>query len=327
VITGPLSARARELTERGATFVTATVVRVEHPTSSKPGNVALVHEDGQIEGFVGGVCAQNSVRLYSLKAIERGEPLLLRILPDAAGADVAAKNAANVNAAVGAENGDSGHEVAHDEGSVTVQNPCLSGGAIEVFLEPFLPPPRMIVAGDTPIAAALLRLGPELGLHAVDSRGEDSGPPVPSAEDLALVVAAHGRGELTILRAALEAGVQYVGLVASRKRGAGVLDELRGEGVPEELLDRIDTPAGVDIGARTPAEVALSILASIVEIRRRMSTAPRSWAAAPPTAIDPVCGMTVVVSADALSVVYAGDTHYFCGEGCLRAFERQHAPA
>jgi xanthine dehydrogenase accessory factor len=315
MITGPLSARAQELTAQGAAFVTATVVRVEHPTSAKPGNVALVHEDGSMEGFVGGVCAQNSVRLYSLKAIERGEPLLLRILPDG---PVSAKNGANV---------DEGHEVAHDEGSVTVQNPCLSGGAIEVFLEPYLPPPRVIVAGDTPIAAALLRLGPDLGLDAVDSRGADSGAVMPSADDLALVVAAHGRDELAILRAALEAEVQYVGLVASRKRGAGVLDQLRDDGVSEELLARIDTPAGLDIGARTPSEVALSILASIIEVRRRESTAPRSWAAAPPTAVDPICGMTVVVSADALSAQYAGDTHYFCGEGCLRAFERQHALA
>jgi xanthine dehydrogenase accessory factor len=314
MLSGPLSARARELTESGAAFVTATVVRVEHPTSSKPGNVALVHEDGRMEGFVGGVCAQNSVRLYSLKAIERGEPLLLRILPDG---PVNAKNAANV---------DAGHEVAHDEGSVTVQNPCLSGGAIEVFLEPFLPAPRMIVAGDTPIAAALLRLGPDLGLEAVAASGADAGSPVPSADDLALVVAAHGRDERAILAAALEAGVRYVGLVASRKRGSAVIDTLREDGIAEELLDRIDTPAGLDIGARTPAEVALSILASIIEVRRRTSTAPRSWAAAPPTAVDPICGMTVVVSADSLSVAFAGDTHYFCGEGCLRAFEQLHAP-
>jgi xanthine dehydrogenase accessory factor len=314
VITGSLSSRAQELTAQGAAFVTATVVRVEHPASARPGNVALVHEDGRMEGFVGGVCAQNSVRLYSLKAIERGEPLLLRILPDGPGDSV--KNAANV---------DPGHEVAHDEGSVTVQNPCLSGGAIEVFLEPFLPPPRMIVAGDTPIAAALLRLGPELGLDAVPGRGDDAGSPVPSADDLALVVAAHGRDERAILRAALEAGVRYVGLVASRRRGAAVLDELRSDGVAAELLEPIDTPAGIDIGARTPAEVALSILASVIEVRRRSSTAPRSWAAVPATAVDPICGMTVALGPDVLSVAYAGDTHYFCGEGCKRAFERQHA--
>ena len=317
MITGPLSVRARELSEQGCTFVTATVVRVEHPTSVEPGNMALVHEDGEIEGFVGGVCAQNSVRLYSLRAIERGEPLLLRILPD----------------------GPAEREIRSDEGSVTVQNPCLSCGAIEVFLEPFLPAPRMIVAGDTPIAAALLRLGPELGLEAIDSRGGDSGAPVPTSEDLALVVAAHGRDERAILRAALEAGVRYVGLVASRKRGAAVLDELRSEGVAEDLLERIETPAGLDIGARSPAEIALSILASIIEVRRRSTkappsgaadpptTTPRSWAAAPPTAIDPICGMTVLVSPDAIAFEHAGETHYFCGESCLRAFEQLHASA
>jgi xanthine dehydrogenase accessory factor len=359
MIPPPLSSRAQELTAQGAAFVTATVVRVEHPTSVQPGNVALVHEDGQIEGFVGGVCAQNSVRLYSLKAIERGEPLLLRILPEGPGE---VKNAANVDPGSRPLTPATGHEIAHDEGSVTVQNPCLSGGAIEVFLEPFLPAPRMIVAGDTPIAAALLRLGPELGLEAADSRGSDSGPPVPSADDLALVVAAHGRDERAILRAALEAGVRYVGLVASRRRGAAVLDDLREDGVAEELLGRVDTPAGLDIGARSPAEIALSILASIVEVRRRSSetppsgaadhptkappsgaadhptkappsgaadhptTTPRSWAAAPPTsAVDPICGMTVLVSPDAIAFEHAGETHYFCGEGCKQAFERQHA--
>lgn len=306
MITGPLSSRAEQLAAQGATFVAATVIRVEHPTSVQPGNVALVHEDGQIEGFVGGVCAQNSVRVYSMKAIERGEPLLLRILPE----------------------GPAEQEISSGEGAVTVQNPCLSGGAIEVFLEPFLPPPRMIVAGDTPIAAALLRLGPELGLEAVDSRGGESGAPVPSGDDLALVVAAHGRDERAILRAALEAGVQYVGLVASRRRGAAVLDELRADGVSEELLDRIDSPAGLDICARSPAEIALSILASVIEVRRRSSTTPRSWAAAPPTtAIDPICGMTVLVSPEAIALEHAGETHYFCGEGCRRAFEQLHASA
>ena len=316
MITGPLSSRAQELTAKGAAFVTATVVRVEHPTSAKPGNVALVHEDGSIEGFVGGVCAQNSVRLYSLKAIERGEPLLLRILPDGPGAGSEDESIT-----------DPGQEIAHDEGSVTVQNPCLSGGAIEVFLEPFLPAPRMIVAGDTPIAAALRRLAPDLGLEAVSTVDRDRGAPVPSGEDLALVVAAHGRDELAILRAGLEAGVRYVGLVASRKRGAAVLDVLREEGVPDELLDRIDTPAGLDIGARSPSEIALSILARVIDERRRGRPSARAAAprpeTAPITAIDPICGMTVVTCADTPSVERDGETYYFCCEGCKSAFERE----
>ncbi len=145
---------------------------------------------------------------------------------------------------------------------------------------------------------------------------------MPSADDLALDVAAHGRDELAILRVALEAGVRYVGLVASRKRGAAVLDELRADGVSEKLLEQIDTPAGIDIGARTPAEIALSILASIIEVRRRKPATATTTLA---TSVDPICGMTVLIDADALSLERGGDIHYFCGEGCRRAFERQHA--
>jgi xanthine dehydrogenase accessory factor len=132
-------------------------------------------------------------------------------------------------------------------------------------------------------------------------------------------VAAHGRDERAILRAALEAGVRYVGLVASRKRGAAVLDDLRQDGVPQKLLDRIDTPAGLDLGARSPAEIAVSILASIIEVRRRSGHAATTTAHV--TAVDPICGMTVLVYTDALSIERDGQTYYFCGEGCRRAFE------
>ena len=148
---------------------------------------------------------------------------------------------------------------------MTAQNPCLSGGEIEIFLEPVLPAPRVLVVGDTPIAAAVLSLGAELGLDLVPV---DEGAPDPSPGDLALVVAAHGRDELHTLRRGLEAGVPYIGLVASPKRGAGVIDELRADGVSDEHLELIDVPAGIDIGARTPAEIALSILATIVAVRR-----------------------------------------------------------
>jgi xanthine dehydrogenase accessory factor len=141
-----------------------------------------------------------------------------------------------------------------------------------VFLEPVLPAPRVLVAGDSPIVAALEALGPEVGLKIVAAHAIKDGVLVPAAGDLALVVAAHGSDELGTLRAGLEAGVRWIGLVASRKRGAAVIDELRADGVADELLDRVETPAGLDIGARTPAEVALSILARIVEVRRSGAT-------------------------------------------------------
>ncbi len=295
--------------------MTATVVRAQRPTSVEPGNVALVLGDGTIEGFVGGVCAEQSVRAQALQALQKGEAVLLRILPDTGAGDVGA-----------------GEAVATEDGAVTVRNPCLSGGGIELFLEPVLPALRVLVVGDTPIAAAVRRLGAELGLDLVAVEG---GAPEPASGDLALVVAAHGRDELHTLRRGLEAGVPYIGLVASPKRGAGVLSDLRGDGVPDELLGLIDVPAGIDIGARTPAEIGLSILAKIVAVRRgERAAAPKpaqvpaaASSTAAPLAVDPICGMTVAAVAGTPSVEYEGETVYFCCEGCKTKFQAQHEHA
>lgn len=293
-----LSRRAYELAKQGAPFVTATVVRAQRPTSVEAGDAALVLGDGTIEGFVGGACAEHSVRAYALKAIETGEAVLLRILP------------------FGDEGAGDAAEVSREDGAVTVQNPCLSGGAIEVFLEPILRAPRILVEGDTPIARALHRMGPELGLEVV-AVGEEFEV---RSDDLALVVAGHGREELGALRRGLDAALPYIALVASRRRGQGVIGELRGDGVPDPMLERIDTPAGLDIGARTPAEVALSILARIVAVRRGKS-APAT------TAVDPICGMTVAAVAGTASVERDGHTFYFCCEGCRTKFQAEHERA
>ncbi len=131
MISEPLADVGAELEARMEPFVTATVVRVQHPTGVNAGATAVIHADGTLEGFIGGVCAQHSVRLYALKAIESGEPILLRIMPDPEHDDA---DSAPVDAAT---------EIAREEGSVTVRNPCLSGGTIEVFLQPTLPPPRV----------------------------------------------------------------------------------------------------------------------------------------------------------------------------------------
>ncbi len=296
-----MARRAHELAAQGEAFATATVVRAQRPTIAEAGNAALVLSDGTIEGFVGGSCAEHSVRAYALKAMQSGEAVLLRILPF------------GEEGAPDAE----GEEVAREDGAVTVQNPCLSGGAIEVFLEPALAAPRVLVDGETPIVRAIGRIGAELGLDVVGVEGGDFEP---RPGDLALVVAGHGREERPALRRGLEAGLPYVGLVASRRRGDGVIAELRGDGVPGELLERIDTPAGLDLGARTPAEIALSILARIVAVRRDEGAAP-----VPPatTAVDPICGMTVAAVASTPSVEHDGETVYFCCEGCKASFQAQ----
>jgi xanthine dehydrogenase accessory factor len=316
MITGALTERAKELTEQGSAFVIATVVRVQRPTSVEPGSVAIVRGDGTIEGFVGGVCAEHSVRLYSLRALETGQPLLLRILPDA---DAAAD---------GEEDPSLTEEIEHGEGTVTVQNPCLSGGAIEAFLEPVLPAPRMLLSGDSPIVAALRRIAPEVGLEVLSASDRGAAGIVPAPGDLALVVAAHGRDELGILRAALEVGLPYVGLVASHKRGAAVREQLLEAGTAEELVSKLETPAGLDIGARTAGEIAVSILARIIDVRRHATvkqTLPQGLR--PLTAVDPICGMTVVVDDDTPSLTYAGETSYFCCLGCMLKFEERLADA
>lgn len=313
MIPAELARRAQELGARGEPYVLATVVRVAKPTSSAPGNVALVDSGGRLEGFVGGACAQQSVRVYSLQALEHGEPMLLRIVPDASQPATGADQMGELDAI----------ETLREEGAVTVHNPCLSGGSIEVFLEPFLPAPRMVIAGDSPIAAALTRLGPEVGLKTVSAGGETA----VLADDLALVVASHGHGELATLRAGLEAGLPYVGLVASRLRGEALIAELRQEGVPDDLLARIDTPAGRDIGARNPGEIAVSILSQVIAIRRRgaQPRAASSPAATtiPLTAVDPICGMTVMIDADTPRSDHGGQTSYFCCDGCRATFEER----
>jgi xanthine dehydrogenase accessory factor len=301
VIAATLSRRADELRAARTPFAVATVVRAQRPTSVRSGDAAIVLGDGTIEGFVGGACAEQSVRLHALRALETGEALLLRILA-----------------------GDDSAPAA--EGAITVQNPCLSGGALEIFLEPILPAPRVVVVGETPIASALARLGAELDLDVWAT-------PVGDAElaegDLALVVAAHGRDELSALRRGLEAALPYVGLVASRVRGAAMVAELRAEGVAEERLAALETPAGLDIGARSPGEIALSILARIVAVRRgehALSVRVVAPADERATAIDPVCGMAVAAIEQTPHAEHRGRRVYFCCDGCRARFERDPTP-
>ena len=289
-----VAARADELRRARLPFVHARVVRAERPTSAKPGDEAVVLPDGTIEGFVGGVCAEATVRAQSLSLLDSGDSLLLRIQPEEGGTPTGPDSAG---------------------GALTVVNPCLSGGTLEIFLEPVVPAPTVAVVGESPIAAALADLAPRVGLQVV------AGLP---ADLTALVVASHGRDEADALVAALRAGVPYVGLVASPKRGEAVVSDLDAD---DAARAAVRTPAGLDIGARTPAEVALSILAEIVALRPRPSARPAasSDAAAgtpqpPATAIDRVCGMSVVADEAALHLDHEGERYWFCGSGCLRAF-------
>jgi xanthine dehydrogenase accessory factor len=279
-----------------APFVTATVIRTAKPTSVRPGDSALVLADGTIEGFVGGVCAQASVRLHAARCLETGDAILLRLLP-------------------GGEPGAGADDAGGAEGVVVAHNPCLSGGSLEIFLEPQVPAARVVIAGDTPIARALEALARTAG-YAVQRAGADDVHP--GAGDGAVIVASHGAGEERVLVEALEAGVSYVGLVASASRGRAVLESLD---VPDALRAVVHTPAGLDIGARAPADVAISILAELVAERTAHGPpAPVPAVTAPATAIDPICGMEVAASAASVHLDVDGERVYFCCEGCRTAF-------
>ena len=264
----------------------ARVVVAEKPTSAKPGAEAIVLADGTIEGFVGGACAESTVRAQALALLDSGETLLLRITPE---------------------------PEPPRPGSLTVHNPCLSGGTLEIFLEPMIPAPLVVVAGDTPIARALLELAGPLG-HA--GRRFDGTLP---ADTAAVVVASHGRDEEQVLTDALRSDVPYVGLVASRKRGEAVLGAID---ACASMKARVHTPAGLDIGARTPEEVALSILAEIISTRPRQSGRPvgEGTPTSAESAIDPVCRMSVVMVDASLHLDHQAHRYWFCGSGCLRAF-------
>lgn len=235
--------RAGALQRQRVPFVHARVVRAERPTSVKPGDEALVLADGTVEGFVGGTCAESTVRAQSLALLDSGESVLLRITATE----------------------EEEPERVDRPGTVTAYNPCLSGGTLEIFLEPVVPSPLIAVHGDTPIARALLALCGPAGYHAVPVQATTLDGAA------AVVVASHGRDEPEILTAALAAGVPYVGLVASRQRGEAVVAALD---VDAGARSRVRTPAGLDIGARTPEEVALSILAEIVATRLSRSGTP-----------------------------------------------------
>ncbi|WP_329135527.1 XdhC family protein [Streptomyces sp. NBC_01476] len=289
-----MSARALELTERRVPFVHATVVRAQAPASAHAGDEAIVYDDGTIDGFVGGVCAEGSVRTAALGALRAARPLLLRVLPEGE------------------------QDFPEAPGAEVVVNTCLSGGALEIFLEPVLPPPLIEVVGHTPVAEAVLAVADVLGWAT--ARSLPAGPVDP--QTVAVVVAGHGRDEIESIRAALDAGVDRIALVASRRRGSALLDELE---LTAAERARISTPAGLDIGARTPPEVALSILAELVEAVRSGQVRVPAPAPdrAPAEAIDPVCGMTVTVGPDTPHAVVDGVDHWFCGSGCLNRYTKE----
>ena len=311
--------RAHALKTRGEPFVLATVIRVERPASARPGMKAIILADGTLEGWVGGSCAHPIIVREAQNALRQGTPRLISLSPE--------RDAR-----------------ADQEGVIHHPMTCHSGGTLEIYVEPVLPKPQLLLVGEAPLVPALARLGRLQGfaVWVADARSTTAEGAAPDVDvDLRLplaqlarqitsatyaVVATMGNSDEEALEQIAGAGAGYIGLVASRRRAESVLTFLSGRGVDPAQLQRVKVPAGLDIGAVTPEEIALSIMAEIVQVRR--GQAPAATPVATPVvaeAIDPVCGMTVETATARHTFVYQGETYYFCCARCRQTFERQPA--
>jgi xanthine dehydrogenase accessory factor len=308
---------AAELSGRGEPFVLATVVWRRSPSSGKEGATALITPDRKVRGWLGGACAEPTVVREALRALEAGKPELLFLgTPDEL-------------------------EANRRDGVVTVPIACQSEGAMEVYVEPVLPQPQLVAIGRSPAATALAAMAAGLGWRSVvvDDGGDAGNHPgvarVVTTLDLSgvddrsyVVVATQGHYDEEALARALETPAAYVGLVASRKRAEAVLGYLRDRGMDETSLARVRAPAGLDLGHLPTEEIAVAILAEIVQLRGSGALASPAAAAETPVhheAIDPVCGMTVDVADARYRAVHDGQTYYFCSAGCLDSFESDPA--
>ena len=308
--------KAHELLARGVSFALATVVRRERPTSGEPGDKAIVTPDGSFIGWVGGSCAQPTVLKEAKKALADGEPRLVVLTPN-----------------VDAES---------REGIELYRMSCYSGGTMEIYIEPYLPEPELLVCGVSPAAATLVKIGKAVGFKVflidpsatreqfpdadVILTGIDPEKFAGSRERYA-VVATMGNWDEDAVKQLLALSPDYVGLVASKKRFQETLSRVKGDGLPEDKLALIRCPAGLDISARTFPEVALSIMAEIVSIRRSRADKAVSDGATevetPLPAEDPVCHMTVDPKTAKHSFELRGVTYYFCNAHCRQSFEKR----
>ena len=314
----------------------ATVVRAEKPTSAKVGAKAIITEDSNLSGWIGGSCAEPTVKREAKKALQDGQPHLIRLCPPEK---------------LG---------TAPQEGVIEIALTCISGGTLEIYIEPQLAQPHLVVIGHLATAEALVSLGKGLGwrvsLMGLDVTRERFPSPDHIFDELDfsklsitknthIVIASHGNYDEDMLVAALQSDARYVALIASKKRASAILQYLNEANLTQEQIARLKYPAGLDFGAVTPEEIALSILAEIIQRRRQSpttsgldtseniarSTRPPAVSSltlpiAQPTAteaIDPVCGMTVEIATAHFTGKYNGKTYYFCAAGCKRSFDKE----
>jgi len=306
---------AAELARRGEPFALATVVWRQGPSSGRESCRAIITGSGDLHGWIGGACAEPVVIRAARQVIADGTPRLLLLgTPGQFGGAV-------------------------PEGMTFVPISCQSEGGLEVYIEPVQPGPHLVVVGHSPMARTLAEMARSLGWQAELIAGQDFSA-ADAGERSLVVVATQGHHDEEAVEQAVAAGPAYLGLVGSARRGAAVLGYLAERGVSREELDKVQVPAGLDLGSTSHREIAVSILAELVKLRAAGAFTPgpvpsgraRAAGEAPVTepgtaieAADPVCGMTVPADASAYPLASGGVTYYFCCAGCRREFEK--APA
>lgn len=303
---------AHRLTQAGEPFVLATVVWCERPTSAKPGAQAIIQADSTMTGWIGGSCAQPVVLREALRILREGDdPYLLRL---------------------GAP------EIGIERSGVRVfPMSCTSGGVLDIYMEPHLPQPQLLLIGDSPVIAALEQLATVLDFTVTQVETADLSN-IRIDERTSILIATHGQYDEDALEQALRSPAAYVGMVGSRRRAEACREYLRSSGLAEQQIERLKAPAGLDIGAVTPQEIAASILSELVQLRRRgpsvthepphidsqeqPGTGPATSVSDTGTAIDPVCGMIVEIATARHRSHLDGQDFYFCCPACKRLFER-----
>src|SRR5215471_20357725 len=306
--------KASQLRAAGQSFVVALVVRYQAPISGKPGDKAIVTEDGKMWGWIGGGCAQPVVVKEARQALVDGKPRLIRISPSSS----------------------------PENGIVNYDMTCHSGGTVDIFIEPVLPRPQLLILGRSPIAQTLARLGKimnyAVSVAAADARRET----FPDADmlqanlDLSqikitpqtfIVVSTQGEDDEEALEKAVTAGARYTAFVASRVKSQKVFEYLRKRGIAEERLSKVRVPAGLDIHAASPEEIAISILSEIIQVKgTRTLVAPAAKMTLPllgREARDPICGMMVEVGEAKYKSDFRGSSFYFCCPRCKQTFDQQ----
>src|SRR5262245_3382921 len=317
---------AGRMRAEGEPFVIATVVAYKSPQSAKPGSKAIIKPDGSISGWIGGGCVQPIVVREAQKALNTGKPTLVSISPEAAHGDW--------------------------KGVEAYLMTCQGGGSLEIYLEPVLPKPDLLIVGNSPVAQILTELGRLLDFKVCVADPEAERERFPEADVVStefeslrgridsrsyVVVATMGNGDEEGLEAVVGTKPQYLGLVASKEKAKSLFRYVRDKGTPDEDIARVKCPAGLELGAESLPEIALSVMAEITRLRRAVSEQPpepvkRSKGASLPVmqkivessteSIDPVCGMTVATANARYKTIFEDKTFYFCCLRCKEAFEQ-----